>query len=471
MAKRIQWRSDPVAFAEECLGLRLWHRQREILRAVAVHPRVAVRSGHKIGKSTTAAITALWFSVTRPRAQVVMTSSSGRQVSQILWRELTLRHQQARFPVGGKLNKRPDSGLQFGDGRQVVGFSTDKPERMAGISGTDLLFIVDEASGVPEEIFEAIEGNRAGGARLLMFGNPTQTVGEFHAAFHSKRDLYMSIHVSSEETPNVTGLGPAIPGLAQPDWIAEKRKEWGPDYNNHPLYQVRVKGEFPSAADNTVIPVALLDIATERWSQEAASSASGDLELGVDPARYGDDESVIVARRSNVVLGVWAFQKLNGPDLAKEVINIVDRFRHNGERARIKIDPIGVGASPYDSLCAAEYASKVDVAAVNVSEAATDGEHFPLLRDQLWFGLRTWLAEGGSLPDDPKLSAEISAIRYKIDPRNRQKVESKDELKTRLKRSPDRGDALCLAVFVVPPTPIRPPRPRSTRWGSGGRGF
>ena len=240
--KKVQaWRQSPALFARDCLGVSLWSKQEEICDAVVVHPRVAVRSGHKIGKSRAAAVIALWFALCYPGARVILTSASARQVRAILWRELRLLYNGAPVPLGGTWHDDPSSGLRFDHGSEIFGFSTDQPERMAGISGTDLLFIVDEASGVPELIFEAVEGNRAGGARLVLFSNPTRTAGTFYEAFTSKKNFWHGIHVQSTETPNATGTG-NVPGLATAEWCREKLLEWGP---SSPLYEVRVAGTFP----------------------------------------------------------------------------------------------------------------------------------------------------------------------------------------------------------------------------------
>jgi phage terminase large subunit len=280
-----RYHDDPVGFARDILLTRLWSRQAEIANATARHPRVAVRSGHKIGKSTVAAVIALWWLCTRGRARVVMTSASGRQVRSILWKEVSRLYARATRKsgnktvsrIGGKLHKVPDRGLQFADGREVIGFSTHEPEKMAGMSGDELLFIVDEASGVPEAIFEAIEGNRAGGARIVMFGNPTQQSGTLYDSFHTKREFWVCIHVSSEESPNVVHGKLLFRGLATREWVEEKRRDWG---TNSPVYQVRVRGDFADQADNAVIGLALVETASGRWLE---TPAEGQLEFGVDP--------------------------------------------------------------------------------------------------------------------------------------------------------------------------------------------
>jgi phage terminase large subunit len=130
-----KYRDDPVRFFLEVLGIEPWARQREVLEAIVHSSKVAVRSGHKVGKSLSAAGLALWWVCTRLRARVVMTSASYRQVKAILWRELRALHTNARIPTGGELHTDPDTGLLMPDGREIVGFSTDSPERMSGISG------------------------------------------------------------------------------------------------------------------------------------------------------------------------------------------------------------------------------------------------------------------------------------------------------------------------------------------------
>src|SRR5204862_354817 len=129
------------------------------------------------------------------------------------------------------------TGLKSVDFREIVGFTAREAEAVAGISGRNLLYILDEASGIPDEIYEAIEGNRAGGARVVLLGNPTKTTGEFFDAFHAKARFYKTITVSSEQTPNVVTGRDEIPGLATRAWIEEKREEWRPD---SALYKVRV---------------------------------------------------------------------------------------------------------------------------------------------------------------------------------------------------------------------------------------
>lgn len=458
----VRYRADPVAFFREVLGIEPWDRQVEIIEAVRDHDRVTVRSGHKVSKSTSAAGLALWFFCSFPDARVVMSSVTSRQVDAILWRELSMRHARARVPIGGELSKLARTGLRSADFREVSGFTAKEAEAVAGISGTHLLYILDEASGIPEAIFEAIEGNRAGGARLAMFSNPTKNSGTFYESHTSRRDFYRAIHISSEESPNVRAGREVIPGLATAAWVTEKRAEWGED---SPLYQVRVKGQFPRVEGRKVVQLHLVTEAEERWEETPGDApADGRLNVGVDPAALGDDEAGVVVRRGRKVLAVRAV-RLAELELADEVIQVVRHHRvaHEGSAA-VKVDVSGgtggLGARFADILRArvAETAKgELEVFGVDFGPIASDT--YPTRRDQLWFGIATWLREGGALPPekladgkwcaahDKKLSAELIAPGFDLDSRNRAKVEPKEEIAKRLKRSPDRADALALAIY------------------------
>ena len=422
------------------LGIEPWDRQVEILDAVARHPRVAVRSGHKIGKSTSAAIIALWWWSTRPRAWVVMTSATARQVRDILWKELSRLHRGARVAVGGRVPLDPGTGIKLPDGRGIVGFSTDKPENMAGISGATLLFILDEASGIEEQIFEAVEGNRAGGAHLVMFSNPTKTSGTFFDAFNTKREFWHTIHVSSVESPNAKAGKVVIPGLATAEWIAEKRREWGPE---SPLFQVRVEGNFPAQSSDAVVPLSLVEAGVARWAE---IPEEGELHFGVDVARFGDDESIICPRRGLKAFKMRHFQGLDGVQLAGEVLRAAREMALPGETPLVKIDVIGAGASVADQLRSRKEVRTVEVNVANSADAS-DANLYHRLRDQLWFSITDWLKEGGAIPDDSKLLGELVAPTYGFDPQGRMQVEPKDRTKQRIQRSPDRADALALAIY------------------------
>jgi hypothetical protein len=439
-----RYRDNPVRFAREVLGVRVWKRQADVLNAVVKHARVSVRSGHKTGKSTSAAILALWWVCTRRRGRVIMTSATYRQIKSILWKELRRILRGAPFPVGGVLADDPETGLQFEDGREILGFSAKDPEKVAGFSGPEMLFIMDEASGIPEPIFEAVEGNRAAGARVAMFSNPTQTSGTFYDSHNGSREFWYPIHISSRESPNVVEGRVIIPGLAGREWVEEKLAEWGQD---SAMFQVRVEGNFPKQGSNAIIALGLVEAALARFAE--LPDDDGPLEIGLDVAEFGDDDSVLIARRGRKVYDPECWHGLDAVQLAGKVLAYVREYRAlDGEIATVKVDVVGVGAGVASIL--GQHAKEIRVVRVNASATPTVDEHavgkLKNMRAQLWVGLRDWLKTGG-MPSDGRLEAELVAPLYFFDVGGRLQVEAKAEIRKRLGRSTDRADALALAVL------------------------
>lgn len=433
-----RWGSDPVAFSVEALGFTPWNRQADAMAAVANHDHVAVRSGHKVGKSRFDGALALWWICTRPRARVVFTATAGHQVENILWPELRDLYTKARVPIGGRLYDDYHKGLKLPDGREIFGLTTRDAEAFAGISSPGLLFIVDEASGFPEPIFDSVFGNMAGGGKVVLTGNPTRTSGTFYDAFHSKRAGWCTKHIRSLDTPNFHGGN--IPGLANPAWAEWAKQHWGV---GTPAWDVRAEGNFPRQGENVVVALHLIEEGQARWKDEQADAP---LVLGVDPARFGDDPSAIFPRRGFRALEPTEKHGLDGPQLAAEVLKIVRQLRRDrSERPRVKVDVNGVGASCFDFLAREP---EVEAIAVNTSEASTsDPEQYANLRAQLGFATAEWLKEGGALPPNERLAGELAAPCYVYDNRNRILIEKKDEIRKRLKRSPNLADALALAIY------------------------
>lgn len=441
--------ADPVFFAENVIGVSPWSKQRELLYAVRDHDRVAVRSGHKVSKSHSAAILALWWAITMPDARVPITSASFQQVVKILWREITSMYRKANLnvPLGGQIYRDPASGLVFPNGNEIFGFSTDQPERAAGISGENLLYIIDEASGVDEAVFEAMEGNMAAGAKMVLTSNPTRMVGTFFDAFHSKSRFWKTIHISSQHSPNVTGER-EIKGLAGPKWVEEKREEWG---EKSPMFQVRVEGNFPGQGDNSVIG---LGLATEAQMRYDKVGAEGVLRIGVDPARYGEDETVIWPVRGAKALDPVFGMHWNGQQIAAKVIETIERLkRPTDDKIYVKIDIIGLGASPADFLDIMQRAKELGVVVrpVNVANSSEKPDVYADLRTQLCFDLRDWLEAGGALPKDERLIQEVVSATYELDAKGRNRIMSKKNERKLLGRSPDRRNALELAIYEATP--------------------
>lgn len=489
------FRERPADFALEVFGLELWEGQQKICSAAVSSEAVACKSGHKCGKSTVAAVLAWWFACTRSNARVIITAPTDRQVKQVVWREVRRLWRESRKSTCSECGRRsfdstccgtqtvpprfqlpepalaPDTGITLPENSQILGFTAKNQEAMAGISAPEMLYIVDEASGVEEAIFEAIEGNLAADARILLISNPTRTAGQFFKAFHQERSEWALVSMSSEDTPNARTGERVIPGLAGKKWVEKRRRIWGVD---DPRYQVRVKGNFPRQAANSVVSMGLLEQARDRW---ADTESTGILVVGVDVARFGDDKSVAFTRKG---LRTFRPRIVNGYDsiqVAGMVLELVrqsecpgcgdvidaatcgkckvetKRLRPAHKRAEIRVDAGGgYGGGVADILRAnieddPDLANYVQVIEVHPSGSPTDDD-FAKKRDELWFGIRKFLEGGGSLPPDcDDLDEELIAVTYSFNLAGKMKVEGKDEIKKQLGRSPDEADALALCVI------------------------
>lgn len=439
------WLTDPVAFCSDILNVELWERQQEIAQAVANHDRIAVKSGHKIGKSRLAVALSIWWVFTHLQGRVILLTPSHDLIKNSLWKDLRHLFENARFPLGEPPNIDPRTGWRLSGGRSVVAVVPSKPESLQGLAGPSQLIIVDEAAGIDEHLFPAIYGSLAGGGKLLLTGNPTKTSGSFYEAFHSQRDRWATFTVASTETPNFHGS--SIPGLATPDWVAERLLEYGSEDN--PEYQARVLGEFPSQQSNALISVAAVQAAQSRApALNSRSHVSGPLYVGVDVARFGDDSSTICVRRSNRVYKIFAHQGLDSIQLGQKVIEAIKPFSSPTEVATVRVDEGGVGSGVVDFLRRIANQNHLKVVPVNASNRAKDPNRFVRARDEAWWAIREFLADPTSeLPNDQKLAAELVSPTYGLDARGRIQVESKDSLKKRLRRSPDRADALALSLY------------------------
>jgi phage terminase large subunit len=374
----------------------------------------------------TAAALAQWFLRAHNPSLVVTTAPTMRQVKELLWYEIA-QHQR-RAQLSGTLNTMDLTVLPT---QRAVGLTTNEPERFQGLHSENILVIVDEASGVEETIYEAIEGILTGpNAKLLLIGNPNSPNGTFFQSFQSS--LYQPFHIAAPDVPA---------HLLPPGWLEERQQEWGED---SPAYQVRVMGEFPDQGEDSLIAMRWVTAAQER---EAAEDGGEAVEVGVDIARYGSDESVAYARRGRLVVGTEYWRGASTTASAGRVAAFARRY----DAALIKVDDIGVGGGVVDQLLAEGH----PVQGVNVGEAARDKEGYFNLRSEMFQGLADRFRAGDiSIPaDDTKLLAQLLALKKSYTPRGQMKLESKDDLRKRLPKigSPDRADALALCFLAGGP--------------------
>lgn len=459
-----RYQKDPVAFAREVLGVEPWSRQVEILRALAEHDRVAVTSGHKTGKSTTFALAALWFFCSFPDARVIFTSSTSRQVDSILWRELKRILRGALVTINNREPAvRASSGLKAADLREIIGFTAREPEAAAGVSGRSILYLPDEASGIPDALFDALEGNTAGGddgqggatvAKICMASNPTRTDGYFYRAFHPRAaaaNEWATFAISSEETPNAVSGRTVIPGLAQRAWCQKMERLHGRD---SAFFKVRVLGQFPIGEEGKIFSLDLITEAQQRWDD---TPATGPLTIGLDPAGAGTggDESVIAVRRGQKITDLTARRGLDEEALLAWVLDTIHTHSPPGrrEKARVVLDSEGeIGWHVLVRFRAhlEERPEDFELVRVRSSEKPKRSVHvYRLWRDELVANFLAWVRAGGAVPEDELLEQEMHHPRWEepTDKDPRQHMTPKKVTRAELGRSPDRFDACVLCTW------------------------
>jgi hypothetical protein len=481
----------------ELVAVEFLPEQAEILQALAEPgARVTVTTGHKCGKDFLASVAGCWFFCTFDGARVQLTAPTDRQVNGITWREVDSRVRQARVPVceDGKLGGRAQTGLVAADKREIKGFTARTAEAVAGISGPHVLYIVTEASGVDDPIFEAIEGNLAGSdARLLLISNPTKKSGYFFDSHNDDKakKKFKPFHLSSWTiAESLERSGRRIGGLATRKWCEERLEAWGKD---DPRYKVRVLGEFVELEEDKVMSFELISSAQARW-EETPVLDTDVLHVGVDPAWGGRDKTAVCLRRGRKVLAIFRWSEADFDRNAELVLqHVFGELRPREEGCVVKVDCGGEGWRLRDAMLAALHkwdptGQRVRVHRIDFGWSTLRPESYLRLRDDLCFGARQWLYDGGAIPTDEQLEEDLLAPKYRQDVRGRSSVESKDELRKRLGRSTDSGDAFVLAVWskgevkgVEPPPPppasvyespaaVFDPYGAMDAWGRGGRG-
>ena len=403
--------------------------QKEVLTSIVENDRVSVRSGHGVGKTAMLSWLILHWLITRYPSKIACTAPTAHQLEDVLWGEVAKWYR--RMPDGLKqLLRVSRDRVEVVDAPQES-FSVartarkEQPEAFQGFHSENMLFIIDEASGVEDIIFEVGEGSMSTpGAKTLMTGNPTRTSGYFYDSFHSSRNMWQTFKVGCVDSSMV--------GEKYLEQMAEK---YGKTSN---VYRVRVLGEFPAGDEDAVIPLALIEEAVHRQ----VNQVEGSMVWGLDVARFGSDRSSLAKRMENTLTEPIKFWR--GKDLMQLCGIVTEEYnRMKGWEVpnEILIDSIGVGAGVVDRL------SELGLPArgINVAETPSIQTRFNRLRDELWWKAREWFEERNTtLPNQDELIAELSMPRYNYTSAGKLKVESKAEMRKAGMQSPDLADSLCL---------------------------
>jgi hypothetical protein len=469
-----QYIDDPLGFIDNCVRWPTPRRkskttrppglapyQRDIMASVPEEKRVAVRGPRGLGKSALASLTLLWFAITRDAGgvdwKVVTTAGSWAQLTGFLWVEIKKWAYCLNWETIGRgpLSERNElmkTGLALRHGVALAG-SPDQPEKLEGAHADSVLYIFDESKIIAAETFDAAEGAFSGAgddsdleAFALAISTPGECAGRFYEIHRHAAGLedWHTRHVTLEEA--------IAAGRMTRSWAEQRRRLWG---ERSALYQNHVLGEFCSEDEDAVIPLAWVEAAQLRWAEwDAAGRPDQDGQhiIGVDVARSGRDKSIAAVRHGDVITRLVAWSKEDTMETVGRVKGMMDA----DPLATSIVDVIGIGAGVYDRL--REMGLKVDpfnAAKKTTRKDVTRQFGFTTLRSAAWWNLRELLdpsRPGGStvaLPPDDELAGDLTALHKKYMSEGKIQVESKDDIKKRIGRSTDKGDAVMQSFFTV----------------------
>ena len=457
--KRKEWKADPVLFVKEALRGVPDEWQEEAVCSVRDNRRTSIKSGQGVGKTAGTVWTALWFLFSHENARVVATAPTKRQLNDVMWAEMAKWINKSPL-LQAILNKTKTYIYVIGaeDTWFAVAVASARPENIQGFHADNLLFIIDEASGVDDSIIEAINGTLTGNNnKLLMLGNPTKAEGAFYESHTVDRALYHCMTVNAETSARTNKEN-----------IEAMARKYGRDSN---VYRVRVLGEFPTEGDDVVIPISMVErsIMTD-WEP---FDTPIHIRIACDVARYGNDKTIISQR---VDKKVDILHKKNGKSVTWTANTLLFEFKRTLAKypkydgyIYMMIDDGGVGGGVTDILVEEKKKNPVLYARMMIvpmlfGKRLTHHRYYWDSTTLWYYTLRDMLSTEDKpdpdiiLPDDPDLVAQLTTRKYEM--RDSQiKVESKDDYKERMgATSPDEGDSVILLV-----APIKEPRKKERK--------
>ena len=480
------YRADWNKFGRDVYGLKLDQSQQDIVWSIQNNSRVAVRSGTARGKDYVGAFVANAFHDLFIPSKVICTAPTGRQAIDIMMGEISTQRRNARFPVGGTILTNKIKHETYENWYLEAFKGEDKNiEAWSGFHSDNIMVVMTEASGMNEIIYETVEGILQNNSRFVIFFNPNRLSGEAYRATKSSR--YVNHTLSDLDAPNVLSYlewqrkeiteeqyrATKIPGQVDGEWVNDKiihtgwcREiteiearaeyhdfEWiGKWYRPSNLFKIKVLGEFPEEDESTLIPMPWLDAAVDRWKawNKSNKAPAGNKKIGSDIAGEGRDSTVHVERYDNLLWKIHEF----GMQKHMEAAGYITNLRKRGDW--VMVDTIGEGAGVYSRL---EELNVPNIISFKNSHGAkglrdeTGQLQFANMRAYVYWAIRDWLnpqfGHGAMIPPNDRLSQELNETRYEYRSDGRIAIESKDDIKKRLGRSPDLSDALSMTFSPI----------------------
>lgn len=455
--------------------------QRDVLDRIISHRRVSVRGPHGLGKTSMAALTVLWFALTRDGKdwKIPTTASAWRQLTKFLWPEIHKWARRLRWDVIGRgpFNERTELqqlGLKLSTG-EAFAVASNRKELIEGAHADHLLYLFDESKAIPEDTFDAAEGafSNAGAdtdneAYALAISTPGEPQGRFY-------DIQRRAPGYEDWSVRAVTLEETIAaGRVSREWADQRRVQWG---EKSAVYQNRVAGNFAANDEDGIIPLSWVEAANERWHLWVEAGRPGKLtDLGVDPSGGGD--KFIQAPRYrcpgwDVIDTLQALPKPADPtDTMVQTGYVVVALNAN-PTARAVVDGIGIGAGIAHRTREQGFTVDIFIASGGTDKRDRSGDiGFVNRRAAGWWNLREMLDPAYdailALPPDDELTGDLTAPHYTMKSGGKYQIESKEDIRKRINRSTDRGDT-AMQACCLPESP--PPRPYAAAVGGSRNAF
>lgn len=409
---------------------------RDQIRAGVKNIRIAVSSGHGIGKTALVSWIIHWYISTHPTPQIVVTANTGVQLTTKTWRELAKWKQHAinGFMFDWSATSYRYIGMEALWSANAIKWSAHNSEAFAGTHEENVLMVFDEASGIADVIWEVAAGAfTSHGGLWLAFGNPTKNSGRFYeSTFGRQRKRWTTFVIDARKAR-----------MRNDELIKEWIEDWGEDSD---YVRVRVRGLPPKQGPLQFISSEVVQAAVERVIDPASISNRLPKLMGFDVARQGDDSSVVVLRHGRKLLTFESGEDIvryRIPNITKLCLHVSQLIVENRPDI-VFVDGTGLGAGAVDYLRSLGHDNIVEV---HGGEDATDKKVFLNKRMEMWDRMRQWL-DGADIPDDAQLNIDLTTPEKDFQEKTQKmKLESKEDMKKRGADSPDSADAIALTFY------------------------
>lgn len=448
------YKTDIGMWAWDKLGIKIWSKQREIAKALIEHKKVAVKSCHGSGKSYFASVVVAWWVDTRygTEAVVVSTAPSAEQVGKVLWRYIRQHHEKNDLMgyVTMQNEWKDDNGAELAWGRKPADTSVSTFQGIHASGG--VLAVLDEANGVADTLWTNVYAITTGkNDHILAIANPDVPTGEFARIFLKDDPDWYKMTISAYDTPNFTGEEMpevALNGMVSKKWVESRERGWGRD---DPRFKAKVLGEFSTDSTTKLFSLGVINTGT---ATDVIPHQEAQVVLGCDISRFGSDDTVVYSNHGGRIRLEGSWNKTDTYETSEKIHEIAIRVG----ATEVRVDGVGLGAPVVDilaRLCDGQY---LPIGLVG-NASSPDLDKWVNIRAHWYDSVRESMRLGEIDIDlaDMTLQDELLDLEYKFSPnRGSLQIESKDEIRKRLGKSPDYADAFIYAAVDIGFDPAEP---------------